>query len=745
MGGLRRSTVLVGCVTVILALWGAAPANAASPCAVPDALRAAGLFPEADAAYRTLAATVPQDPCVPDGLRALRAERERRARVLAAALRDTGVSENTAASLAAAIRSGAEGSIPTTFRSEVTGGDGFAIARALKLAGYPGAAGEAVAARLAAKPDAELPDDLQRLSDAGLHVATAEALARVGLDKESRDELTAALKLDPTLEVPDDLAEPNRQVSWWRDALGHYGPALRTATEIVIVALATVVLLLLSVRALKRFRARITISEFVDTPASKVGADVANAVREQYRRLRTENGGTNLTHVTAAGEAFGGPPKPIVDAYPQAGIVFGLIGIVDRLLPSRNREVSGAIRPRDPIRGVGLSLTLARRYGKVFDEITLWESTFGPPAPADAKDGSATAYDRLAVPAAVWLLYAAGNHGFGRRWSTIILKRSFRILGTAEWMSYAQFAVGAERQGRGDVPGALGGYRAALARDQANRGATFDLAIIELQAKTPEGFASGFARLVELRKTISKGGHAAREPMWYRVKYAQTVAWMEPKLGNRRCARLSAVVLASTILDTLHRTRGFHQPKRWRKTLRTLLESVQPATLVSLASTLVLDQRPNLPTTVDKKTLRKALRAFADDRKQPGSTAAFDAKVTHRGIVEYVVNTFSPLDGQTRYNLACYYTRVEALPEAREHLLHALELVSTGVQRWALVDSALEAYRADPKLRAELEALVSRLADPPPAAPKNEDPEPKQIELRVGRLDVGALEPEPLL
>ena len=612
------------------------------------------------------------------------------------------MSDNTIASIAALTRSGREDAIATSFTSEIAGGRGFAIARALKLAGYPNAAGSVVAATIAATPDSDLPDDLRSLSDAGLHLAAAGALQRAGLDAESRAELKAALELDPTLKVPDELAAPYRRQTFWRRALGRYGPALRTAVEVVLAALATAALLLLSVRALARFQARLTVNAFADTPESKVGSETTNAVRENYHRLRNDEGGTKLNYVASPGEAFTEPPKAVVDAYPQVGLIFALLGIIDRLLPSRSRDVSGSIRPRDAVRGVGLTLTFARRYGKVFEETTLWESDFGPPRPQGGKGTDQAAYDRLAVPAAVWLIYFGAKHSLKVHltpWNT----KPFEILRTRDWMSYALFAVGADLQKRGDNAGAQRSYRAALGREQTNRGAQFDLAIIELQARVPEQHNKGFTRLVELRRSISAEGDAARDPMWYRVKYAQTVAWMEPESGNRRCARLSAVALTSTILATLDDTKGRWFAKRSTKRLHKLLEFFRPATLVSLASTLVLDGRSNASRPVNGKLLRRELERFAAEWKDPQSAAEFDQKVTHAGIVDYVKKELSPLDAQTNYNLACYYTRITLWREATEHLLRAMELGTAALRDWAPLDSALEAFRKDPARLKQLE------------------------------------------
>ena len=142
------------------------------------------------------------------------------------------------------------------------------------------------------------------------------------------------------------------------------------------------------------------------------------------------------------------------------------------------------------------------------------------------------------------------------------------------------------------------------------------------------------------------------------------------------------------------------------------------------------------------KLLRRELERFAAEWKDPQSAAEFDQKVTHAGIVDYVKKELSPLDAQTNYNLACYYTRIALWPEATEHLLRAMELGTAALRDWAPLDSALEAYRKDPARLKQLDDLRKRLADPAPKKPQDEPPDPQHIELRVGALDVGVLEPD---
>jgi hypothetical protein len=359
---------------------------------------------DADAAYRAIVNGKPP-ACVADGLAKIHVERLRRARVLQRSLAHDGVSERLASRLAEVVGRGGETRIVESFRSEIAGEDGFAIARALKLSGYPGDAGDVLARAIVARPDAELPDDLRGLSDSGLRLAAAKALIDAGLDEASREQVKLALQGDPTLKLPDELTSPERRESFWRKQLGIWGPRIRTSAEILIALLAAVVGGLLLSRAVRRFRPRLVIDAFGGGVEKENGTATTVAVRENYGRLVAQHGGSRLGFVDSSAEASFGLPKEVVASYPQAGIIAALFGLIDRLLPSRTRQVSGYLRPRDPRRGAGVTLTLSYRYGRAFDEITLWESDYGALAPQGEKDPAQPAYDRLGVPAAAWLVF----------------------------------------------------------------------------------------------------------------------------------------------------------------------------------------------------------------------------------------------------------------------------------------------------------------------------------------------------
>jgi tetratricopeptide (TPR) repeat protein len=708
-------TTLAASALVSTALVRAQPVRADSAtCVEGDALRSAGLLNDAEAAYRQVLTSPMPDPCAARGLGDLRTERDRRATLLSRSLRSAGLDDKTVNSLATLVRDGREDEIAAKFATEISSGDGFAIARALKDAGYLQAAGDVLADSIAADPAAPVPEDLQGLSDAGLHLAAAEALSRAGLDSASQSELELALKEDPTLHVPDELAAPTRRESWWNSFLGTVGPWLVTIAEILIAILAAVVLVLLGARLIRRFRVRMVVEIFTGGPDDKKSGTAAVAmVRENYGRLRNQNGGRSLDLVTSSGEVSIDLPEEVSGAYPQAGVIWALARLIDRLFPSRTRLVSGYLRPRDPVRGAGMTITYGRRYGKLFGEITVWEAEYGRLARAGDKDPVQPAYDRLGVPAAAWIMYQAGTRFSIRRRRTA----KFELLGTKEWRSYAHFAVGADDHARGDWASARRRYLEALRCDPNNRGARFDLAVIEL-GLGDAGRESALKRLEGLRKELENPDERPQDPVWYRVRYTQAVLriTVEPRAGagtKRKApeAREAAIDLCANLVSVLDALEGRRRRNRSDQASADFLRAVQPMSLILLASALLEDGHPAsiAGPHLQRTTLVAALRHAEADRS---ADHGFDRTITHDAICDYVVRELQPFDAGAHYNLACYYTRVTNLPEAGASLRAAVELGGPSVGEQALHDPVLEPYLNQDKNRDSLEALIDGLKDP---------------------------------
>lgn len=688
---------------------------AQSPCQAADKLRATGLLSEADAQYRKIL-TVGGVECAAPGVRAIVAERARRARVFAAELQQTTFDNRVRGRLTDAIREGRETRIPGDFKAVVKGGDGIAIARAARLSGYPQVAADVLAAAVTAKPDLTIPADLRGLSDGGLRMSAARALARAGLQDAAREQLKLALQADPTLTAPSELKSPDRRSQWWRDLLGDLGPWLRTAAEVGILLLAIPVALLLLWRLGRRlFVRRIVVEPFAGTD-DKVAAATTAAVHANYGTFQKQTGERRLGLVTSSGEPFPDLPTEVFQAYPQTKLLAALIGFLERVMPSRSRLVSGFVRPRDPQRGAGVNVTFGRRHGKVLDREIVWESDYGGLA---ASGEPQLHYDAVAVPVAVWMMFRAGRRSF---WH--LRHRDFKALGTESWRSYALFAKGGVVQGRSQER-ARRLYLDALNCDGRNQGAQLNLSAIEmgLEAKETDKDArdqlwtQAKERVSDLEASLG-GRHHATNPMWYRARYLQTLALLHPDHLHPLEARRAAVGLCSTIIRRLDRLEHWWCVREKSRALRDLLRDSQPYTLMTLASALCKDGRPaarigpvdrtvalaSEPETLRRGTLKRCLREFA---KHPEDVAEFDGAVHHDDIAIYVQRQFAPLNGNARFNLACYHARRHHWGAAEEELRGAIELLGeTG--RWALRDQALREYREQDGHLKTLQRWVDR-------------------------------------
>jgi hypothetical protein len=476
------------------------------------------------------------------------------------------------------------------------------------------------------------------------------------------------------------------------------------------------------------------VSVFTGNP-SAVGESTAVAVRENYGRLRSQFGGYNLKFVGASGEKTPALPQEVTSAYPDAGIVVALIALINAFVPSRVRELSGELRPRDAKRGAGVTLDFARRSGKVWEETTIWEADYGPLV--GGTDDQA-AYDRLAAPAAAWLMFQSAKRSF---WRLLRRKRDLEILGTRDWRSYALFAVGTDDVRNGDAESARRRFLAALGQDPANRGAAFNLASTEHQLGADDRAMSASARerLVRLRSQIEADGDWARDVLWYRALYMQVVEWLDPRNSDPQRARATAVKLCSWLLNTRDSFRRYELMLPVRRARYEVMKGFEPGAMVLLASTLVVDGHPPAAptpwppaTAVTRSRLRAALWAY--DRAGAGGGGAFDAIATHDEIVQLVMDDY-PRDAPTAYNLSCYFTRCRNWDQAQRALDRAVEYGGEQTRAWALKDPVLEPYRTRQGAEAQLEQVIQEMTDPAPTqpaepAPPAPGPKPK-AKLRV--------------
>jgi len=217
--------------------------------------------------------------------------------------------------------------------------------------------------------------------------------------------------------------------------------------------------------------------------------------------------------------------------------------------------------------------------------------------------------------------------------------------------------VGAEAQGRGDTNAARRRYLEALRHDPNNRGAQLNLAVAELTL-TPQHQGRhdhALGHLGSLQTQLEQLGARGKDVLWYRVRYTQTVAHLDPQYGDYAKACDAAVDLCEALLNQAPLKVKHNMPHR------DFIKHVEPMALAVLASALKEAGHP--PQTceesdaVDREELKAALKAAANDGTTP---SRFGGAVTHATIAAYVAQASANPDAQ--YNLACYFALCNSGP-----------------------------------------------------------------------------------
>ncbi|MGO9889303.1 MAG: hypothetical protein ACLP0L_15500 [Solirubrobacteraceae bacterium] len=329
-------------------------------------------------------------------------------------------------------------------------------------------------------------------------VAVIRALAAAGFETEAHNQAQALIEANPRRPIPADIRGLEQRLGWWRLFLGDVGPPARTALELLIGVLAVIAVALLAFQAVTALVRRGRPPTYaVGTVSGVASADVPRhtaAIKAELSGLSAHTLGPLWIRRAGTEEQAISIPTAITTTIPDATLLEALVSLLDRLLPRRLTKVNLAALPEDPTRGVGLTVEVATRSGRVRNTQTIWESDYyhlakapststnnGHTAVPDAKQGAnadkatevsaetdaASRLERLLLPAAVWLAYQPQI-------------RTSTPLWTTKWESYAHFAVAERAQGAGDVKFALLAYSSAIDHDRENRLALLNLAGLKL-------------------------------------------------------------------------------------------------------------------------------------------------------------------------------------------------------------------------------------------------------------------------
>ncbi len=523
----------------------------------------------------------------------------------------------------------------------------------------------------------------------------ANRLEKAGFDEAAR-EIVKGVAKGSTKGIPPELRPANQRIGWWRELLGVFGPVLRLVLEIAAAAIGVVVAALLlwagANGLLLRGKRAARLTGFTGSADGTVGDVLAAALADALRRMSDENAKSSVDWQSGTESKFE-VPAAVTQALPQASLVAGLIQMLDKLLPRRLVTVSGTVHPVHEHRGAGLTLAVADQRGRVLDQVTIWEREFMlKKAGANAKD--AVRYERLILPAAIWLGY---NRALG-------FKAKNAPLGTLDWRSYAMFALGEL------VPKAADRrrlYERSLDRDSGNLGAHLNLASMLLRrpkartSQTPSPADVAAARAAWSERLLEASRHlglvASRscpktDPIWYRARYLQ--AWCH--------------IYQSDICS------GEQARHHGAETRRNIAELLSEA---------------------DVHGEEQAVKGLVEGLRKPASVLDLIGELVQKGAVREVPDFQSEwLTDTSEYNVACFYSRysaaatgtlkservskaVAALGRASERSGHAL--------KEARIDPDFDAIRDEP-------AFVQLVAVKPTPQPAPEKPTHYVVTLDAG-------------
>jgi hypothetical protein len=251
------------------------------------------------------------------------------------------------------------------------------------------------------------------------------------------------------------------------------------------------------------------------TGKEEVEKGIQELIQAELSALREEGGGPSLLLMTTPDAAIN------IGDIEAGGGSLKQFGALLKLLPGRTRVLWGQMQPAGAM-GQGITLTLRTSTNRIASTVTLWERQYvsardlPPDVAADgdeAKPASAEARECLGLAAAAWTAYRALESS----------SAADRVgLLTQDWESYALFRVGARMQALGLFAAARRLYLDALGRDPRNRGALFNLAIIDIREQNER---AAIERLIAvLAELTTRNPRGDIEPwqfdrLWYRANY----------------------------------------------------------------------------------------------------------------------------------------------------------------------------------------------------------------------------------
>jgi hypothetical protein len=612
----------------------------------------------------------------------------------------------------------------------------------------------------------------------------ATALYRRALELDANDaKAKAGLVAILTSKEPSFLDKRKEQGEGWLEDLASLGVWLGGLLAWVGAGLVALMLVWRLARWLRRdgpkqlFRPRLTIEAFESAEDAKL--DGAGAAAMLASRLANAGGrrGSVDQHVAApeAADAWDEITKAL-GTFGPGKVASALLGLTRALLPRTALHIQGRIL--EGREGLGINLSIVEGRGTVMGSVDLWQRVYGPPIPAKDEedgDGKAAALERLAAVGAVWLAHQCYALGVV---STLEGRPS------DSWESDAFVVAGAEATGdpvafRAEL------YARAITADPNNEAAVFNLGVLDLHGNRTDAATDRMKRVEEVcRRPVVPDASlpfgARADLLWFKAQYqlavielregerkhaiaaypyvkhliialddasaaASTPVVLDRALPGRRrladiAARLSAVIdgsgddsesdgrrrrdlksIHSSIVGMYSSMEVADPDDRGRRA--TELRRIEAPALALLADVLVLLWRePGAGLgAADLRMWRAELAGALKTVKGPDELRDV-WPLRPAAIVDLLYRAPDIWrDVRTEYNLACYYTRVACLSEAK-------------AARDAAADKALDFLGSSVAASASLPAWAKR----DPSLQWLRDRRPAEFWPLVGGADPGA-------
>ena len=565
------------------------------------------------------------------------------------------------------------------------------------------------------------------------HLEKAERLQGNGFEDEARKFVQEVVQ-NSKAAIPKTLRSPEQRLGWWREALGTIGPPARSVLEVVVVLLGLMVVVLLVATAIKALFLRlcpsISLDGFTGSGDATVAPLLGAALSEALERMSDDTSGRKLTWASGT-EAKFELPAAITEAVPPAGLLVGLVQMLDKLLYRKQCVVTGTVHPPHQHRGAGVTLVVSDRSGRESEQVTVWESEFMLKEAGEAAT-EAVRYERLILPVAIWLGYRPMlRRGFNPLPPFELNRRPVPPLGVQSWRSYALFALGEL------VPDAAKQrllYERALDLDEGNVGARLNLASLLLQRPAGQVTPDGEKKQVEdgssesWRERLKRAGadlevvngsrFALGQPIWFRGRYMEAIRclYLAQAAGASEGRRAKHAEAARKALAELERARDDLERAKTPQTWASLAGARKPSTWARLQPLMDALHWPVLVLSASIELVETG--------------AAQDLSQAHRGIGG------KWLSASGEYNLACFWARNAAVtPEAdeekrRKHVKSSVEALRRAIVREegmaaeARVDPAFDSIRDEPGFKAAVK--------PKPVAKKTVEPTRYVVTLDAG-------------